>query len=253
MSSKDVWLEPKYFLDDNWKVIQQIPDIVAAEPEEAEVGIASNGLGQMEQWEADEGGLGTEEEKWIGEIRQIRIEVAEAAETRKISSGKKYDYFKSEIGMNIILPRGSIKELRFFVALIPTDKVVAIDGFPRDIIEEKDIAGGTIQVGISKAFKFIPVAGPLLSELINIEFNPWKFSLGSLKRVNVDFSGGLTPNPEWYFKKDGIKNDLRVALTLRKPKGVKGINALVSAKWKYDPGLFKEKTFGTDSENIVIY
>jgi hypothetical protein len=252
MSDKNVWLKPKYLLDDSWKVVKQIPDIINAERGEAEPRLASNELRGME-WEADLGDLEGEDDKWINEIRQIRIEVAKAADTRKLKSDRRYDYFKSEMGMNIILPRGSITELRFLVALTPADKVVAIDGFPKDVIEQKAIISGTIEVGITKGFEFIPVIGSVLGKFLKIELNPWKFSLGSLKRVNVDFGGGLTPNPEWYFKKDGIKNDLRVAVTIRKPKSVKKIGASVSAKWKYNPGVFKEKTFGTDSQNIVVY
>jgi|GEM_PF-1516360 len=200
-----------------------------------------------------EAGLNKEEIEWLYWIKSIRIEIAEASYTRKIDFDKKYDYLHSEIGMNIIVPKGNIAEMRFKISLISDHRVVAIDGFPKDVIDVKNIVGGKIKVAISKAFMFIPTVGPPLSELLDIELNPWEFKLGSLKNINIDFSGGLTSKPEWYFKEDGIKNDLRVALTIRKPKKAKNIKGRIEVAWLYDPGFLRKTRLGTDAKSIKIY
>ena len=191
-------------------------------------------------------------DKFIKEQRSIGIEVAEAAKTKKLGSDEKHDYLKSELGMNIILPKGRITEMKFHITLIAEKKVVAIDGFPKDVIEEKYIVGGKIKVGISKAFEFIPIVGKLVGKLIDVELNPWEFKLGSLKRVNIDFSGGLTSKPEWYFKENGIKNDLRVALTIKKPKDIENVEGLAKAAWVYDPGILKKIRLGSDTKTLKI-
>jgi len=202
--------------------------------------------------------LTKEEEKWIRWIRGIRIEIAEGADTRSIVKKRKYDYVKSEIGMNIIIPKGNIKEMRFYVRLLDVrelenPKVIAIDGFPKDVISQKDIKGGKVKIAVDKLFKFIPMFGAVLAGPIKLELGPWEFKLGSLKKVNVDFSGGLTSRPEWYFKKNGIKNDLRVALTIKKPKEIKHIKGKIRAGWLYDPGFLRKVRLGTDTKIINIF
>ena len=278
MSKKFVQLEPKYLLDEEWKLSRPISGLRHPLLEKSAGSLTKEDLKALT--EEDLKALTEEDLKAITEaitiegrvslapieamlemedkmltrlIRSIRIEVAEVAETKEIGSEGKYEYLKSELGMNIILPKGSIAEMRFNVALMPEGEVVAIDGFPKDVIGEKEIVGGKIKVRISKAFKFIPVVGSLLAELFEIELNPWEFKLGNLKRVNVDFSGGLTSHPEWYFREDGIKNDLRVALTIRKPKSMGYIDSEVMAAWLYDPGFPRKTRVGTDAKTIKIY
>jgi hypothetical protein len=144
--------------------------------------------------------------------------------------------------MNIIVPNGSIEKLRFKVTLMgnkESDEIIAIDGFPKDMIERKYLIDGKIQLGITNLFKFVPVVGNAISDLLNIQLNPWEFRIGGLKKVNVDFTGGLTQEPEWYFKEDGFQNDLRVALTIKKPKNVGTVNGKVLVAWIYDPGIFR--------------
>jgi len=259
--NKFVELEPRYLLDENWEISGRIPSTKKemwdfrrscwpgpAKGTEAEMTEMEEEAKMVEM---------VEEEKGILElIRGTRIEIAEAAETKKIFSEGEYDYLEAEIGMNIILPKGNIAEMRFHVSLLPKDKVVAIDGFPKDVIDEKEIIGGKIKVGISKAFKFIPKVGNYIGELLEIDLNPWEFKLGSLKRVKVDFSGGLTSQPEWYFKKDGIKNELRVALVIKKPSNIGSIEGAVRAAWLYDPAFLsflRKRKFGTDEKNIKIF
>ncbi len=108
-------------------------------------------------------------------------------------------------------------------------------------------------MGITRLFKFVPVVGDVIPDLLEIEFNPWEFKLGSLKRVNVDFSGGLTFQPEWYFKEDGLKNDLRVALTIKKSKSIKTVEGEVTAAWIYDPGFLKKARVGADAKTVRVY
>lgn len=88
MSTGFVELTPKYFLNENWEISEPIP------PKPALL-LMKKALPEEEEWR-----------KWI---KSTRIEVAGTAETTKISSDEKYDYFKSELGMNIILPKGSIE------------------------------------------------------------------------------------------------------------------------------------------------
>lgn len=232
MSSTSVELIPKYFLNENWEISQPI----LPEP-------ALKAFPEEEEWR-----------KWIV---STRIEVAGVAETTKLSSDEEHEYLKSELGMNIIVPKGSIEEMRFKVTLKGdgeiTDEVVAIDGFPKDLIEEKEIVGGKIEVGITKLFKLIPIVGNIIPDLLKIELNPFVFKLGSLKRVNIDFSGGLTPEPEWYLKGNGIKNDFRVALTIKKSKSIKTIEGEVIAAWIYDPGFLGKARVGTDGRTVRIY
>lgn len=113
--------------------------------------------------------------------------------------------------------------------------------------------GGKIKIGITKLFKFIPIVGEKIPELLDIELNPWEFKLGKIKRVSVDFSGGLTSKPEWFFKKDGIKNDLRVALTIRKPKNTAKIDGEVTAAWIYKAGIFGEVVIRSEGKTVKIY
>ena len=233
MSNKFVHIEPIYLLDGNWMFSEFIDSTDFLK------------LGGTK--------LSKEEIELKKCIRSTRIEVAEAAETKKICSDEKYDYFKSEIGMNIIVPRGSIAEMRFHADLQAESGIVAIDGFPKDVIDEKEIIGGKIKLGINKSLKFIPMVGHLLGNLLEIELNPIEFKLGRLKKINVDFSGGLTSQPEWYFKEEGIKNDLRVALTIRKPKNIDNIIGIVSATWLYDPGILRKLRVGLNKKTIKIY
>lgn len=240
---ESVQLKPHFYLDDKWNVLREIPPKI--------VGAAAKPKFKLKKTALDD------EEKIRDMIRAVRIEVAEKAETSKIKSEEKNDYLKSEIGMNIILPKGNIEELRFIVNLksdgAPVDGLNAIDGFPKDRIEETHIVKGKIKVAVNKSFKFIPLIGDTVGEIVDVELEPWEFKLGSLKRVDIDFSGGLTAKPEWYFKKDGIKNDLRVALTIQKSKGIKKIDADVQASWVYDPGFLRKEKVGTDTKTIEVY
>ncbi len=238
MANRYVQLEPRYFLDENWEVSGSIRrPLISAMAARVET------AGQ------------TEEQTWIDWIQGVRIEVAEAAQTRNIGGDEEKEYLESELGMNIVVPKGTIEELRFHITMEAQngqDSIVVIDGFPKDAIEEKAIVEGRIKLALNKAFMFIPVVGPIAADLLQIELNLWEFKIGSLKRVNIDFSGGLTCQPEWYFRGDGIKNDLRVALTIRKPRSIGAIQGQVRAAWVYNPGFRKKGKVGTDMKTVQI-
>ena len=253
MRKKFVQLEPKYILNEEWNTSGEISDLICSEPENLSIGEGESTTSENVENRRIGMILETDKEEILKTIRSIRIEVAEAAKTEKISSDEKYDYLKSEIGMNIVLPKGSITEMKFNIALKSEEKVIALDGFPKDVIDEKWIINGKVKVGINKAFEFIPIVGDFIGKVIDFELNPWEFKLGRIKRVNIDFSGGLTSTPEWYFKENGIKNDLRVALTIKKPKNIENIEGAIKAAWIYYPGFFKQLKLGTDVKIVKLY
>jgi len=226
-------LRPIYLLGEDWETIKY-------------VGLGGRYFGRRK--------LTEEEEKVMRWIRDTRIQIAGIAETVMISSRADHEYLKTELGMNIVLPKGTIEELRFEATLKGdgevSKKVYAIDGFPNDIIEDKHIIQGQITLGVSKLFKLVPVVGDVLPDL---ELGPWKFALGRLRNVQVDFSGPKTPTPEWYFKADGIRNELRVTLTIAKHRSIQNIDAEVRCGWVYDPGIFSKIKVGTDEKTIQIY
>ncbi|MGD1698598.1 hypothetical protein [Dapis sp. BLCC M229] len=190
-------------------------------------------------------------------IKQTRIEIAEYAESTIIGSDHKYDKIKAELGMNIIIPKGKIEQLRFEVSFKENssdEAIIAVDGLPSDLFDEKYLVKGKVNVAVDKLLKFIPV-NLNVSNLLpaEIELEPWEFNLGRMRNVKIDFSGGLTSQPAWFFQGNGIKNDVRVALTIKKPKNLDKITADVRAAWVYKPGLFSSQKVGSDVKNILIY
>ena len=231
-----VSLVPTYYLDDDW----ENPELIRSGGAQ----VLSYGY---EGSSSDEG-----LKEWI---ESTRIEVSRASLTTKLNSDESYDYYKTELGMNIIVPNGSIEELRFKVILSdhePTDDIIALDGFPKNMIDNSHIVSGNIKLGITKAFGLIPVVGSVLSDLLDIQLNPWDFKLGDIRDIKINFSGGLTQEPEWFFTKSGIQNELRVALTIRKPKNIIGITGNVQAAWLYDPGIFSRTVVQSDDKNVKI-
>jgi hypothetical protein len=230
-----VRLRAAYLLDDDWEPAAAIEPALATKSVDRER--------QVRDW-----------------IRSTVIEVAPHAETVPLASAAgdpANDYLKSEVGMNIILPAGYIDELRFTVILVQhggTAATFAQDGFPNSSISNIPIVGGQVKIGISKAFKFIPVVGSTLDDLLSVDFSPWNFHIGTLKRVNVAFNGGLTARPDWYFRRAGIQNDtVRVAMLLKKAPGTAGISAEVRAGWLYCPGTLRRRRVGSDSRIVTIY
>ncbi len=201
----------------------------------------------------------------------MRIEVAEFANTKLLSSDRDTEYLSTELGMNIIVPKGKIRELRFQVELKGDDKgaVHAIDGFPKDKIDSHALVDGKVTVGVTKAFDLLAVAGGALiggpagaivgkaassvADLLQIDLNPFVFAVGDVRDVQIDFSEANTANIEWWFKGgSGIMNSLGVILTLKKPHVVNAVTGAVTALWDYDAGWWRKK-FGTQTKDIALY
>ncbi len=251
-------LEPTYIFDDEYQLNQTINFAGNYEP-------ISNDITQNKDlpdrfrryWYKKK--LDDNLEPWeiIRLIKQTRIEIAEYAESTIISSDHKYDKIKAELGMNIILPQGKIEQLRFEVSFKENsgyESIIAVDGLPSDLFDEKYLVKGKVNVAVDKLLKFIPVTANISNLLpADIELEPWEFNLGRMRDVKIDFSGGLTSQPAWFFQGNGIKNDVRVALTIKKPKNLDKVTADVQAAWVYKPGLFGSQKVGSDVKNILIY
>ncbi len=201
----------------------------------------------------------SDERQVLDWIRATSIEIAPRAETvpLTVAGDGGAGYLKSEVGMNIVLPIGHIDELRFKVTLVQyggTGKTFAQDGFPNSSISNTAIVGGQVKIGITKAFKFIPVMGDVLNDLLSVDLNPWTFQIGTLRRVNVAFNGGLTTQPDWYFRRAGIQNDtIRVAMLLKRSPGTTDIVAEVQAGWLYRPGTLHSRRVGSDTKTVTIF
>lgn len=254
----DDW-EPTHLLDEDWEPTRRIPQRIDAEFADDDHKVLERDVTRRVSEEID-AKFADDDRKVLDWIRATTITIAPQAETVNLTpppGGSNFDYLKSEVGMNILLPTGSITELRFKVALTQvggTQDTWATDGFPNSSIRSAPIVGGKIKVGISKAFKLIPVIGDVAGELLSVDLNPWTFSIGSLKHIEVAFSGGLTKEPDWYFKKAGIKNDeIRIAMILRKSRATTGVKADVQAKWLYKPGVLSPRRVGTDKKSLTIY
>ncbi|MGD1804672.1 hypothetical protein ACP6PL_04415 [Dapis sp. BLCC M126] len=249
-------LEPKYIFDDEYQLNQtidltgnyeQIPNDITENNQDLPdiIGRYRYKYKNLEPWEI------------VRLIKQTRIEIAEYAESTIISSDHKYDKIKAELGMNIILPQGKIEQLRFEVSFKENNSdepIIAVDGLPSDLFDEKYLVKGKVNVAVDKLLKFIPVTANISNLLpADIELEPWEFNLGRMRDVKIDFSGGLTSQPAWFFQGNGIKNDVRVALTIKKPKNLDKVTADVRAAWVYKPGLFGSQKVGSDVKNILIY
>ncbi len=251
-------LQPTYLLDNEYSLnkaidftnkAENIPDHISRD-----IDLSKKLIGDF--WERQ---FVDNLEPWeiIRLIKQTRIEIAEYAESTLIGSDDKYDKIETELGMNIIIPQGKIEQLRFEVYLKENNGsgvIFAVDGLPSDLFDEKYLVTGKVTVAVDKLLKFIPVTSNFSDTLpADIELGPWEFNLGRMRDVNIDFSGGLTSRPAWFFQGNGIKNDVRVALTIKKTKNLEKITADVRAAWVYKPGLFSSQKVGTDVKNILIY
>lgn len=253
----DIDLSPKYFLKENGLIQGLVP------PDFDNIfgpGMFYSNEGELFAGRFTHDDM-PEANKLLRYINNTKIKLAEFAESTSLKTEGEIEYIKSELGMNIILPKGNIDSLRFKVDLKPCDgRVFAVDGFPNDSITNKPIINGTINLGIDKLYKFIPIPSgiPNPLNLLEIKLNPIEFQIGNLKKINIDFGGGLTCTPEWYFTKAGIGNgtNARFALTIKKPKNLQGLNAEVEAIWQYSSGfidsLFKWGTVKSEKRVIKI-
>jgi hypothetical protein len=203
-------------------------------------------------------------------LRAVRIQVADFAETSVVRTDRDFSYLRTALGMNIIVPSGRISVLRFRAELTGRGKgnVVAIDGFPRDDVEDRAIVSGEITLSVNDALRFVSealggaIAGPAgavvggkiaegVGETVQVTVDPWRFKCGDIRNVRVDFSEGLTARPEWHFQGDGIENSCGVALMLRIPRKMKVVTASVNAQWRYKTHLWS-RNVGAQSKLVQI-
>jgi len=245
-------LRPHYFMDETGKVLSQIP--VNLEEGLGSSYLAKGGFGSYAQIDL------VEAQTILGNINATKIKIADRSATRILSSDENFDYLESELGMNVILPRGTIDKLRYKITLFSkeSDDVWAQDGFPKNEIDEKYVIDGTIKIGVDVNFNLVPMFAQQVNPLLKIDLNPWNFQIGHLKRIKVVFDGGLSKEPEWLFSDCGLENgkNLRVTLIIKKAKIIKNVDAYVEAYWSYYDGwwnkIFNGVQLGTEKVKVRI-
>jgi hypothetical protein len=184
-----------------------------------------------------------EQDELLSELRESTISIAPFTNTLKIPNDKldaslrddNFEYYKVETGMNINVPTGKIKELRFFLSLYADGKqggVHALDGFPNDKIKEIPIVGGEITIGINGLLKLMPFTQPVAG-FLDIKLNPWKFNF-TYKKLDFGFTEGMTDEPNWYVSSDYTQS-FNCYITLKKSKTARDVYAFARAIWMYEP------------------
>lgn len=192
-------------------------------------------------------------------ISEVKIGISEHVDTIKIQEGDTEDLYKELFGMQLIVPKGKIEKLRFKISFeLPENsneskKIYACDGFPKTKIELKSILSGKIKLGLSQGLRLIPIYGKTISEIIDINIDPWEISIGNVYKSKILYSGNLTSNPEWYFEGDGIEKDFEVSLIIKKSKTIDLFDIYIQAFWEYNPGLLKKMKFGTEKKKIIMH
>jgi hypothetical protein len=123
--------------------------------------------------------------------------------------------------MNINVPYGNIKEMRFRMSLFADDKqsgdAFAIDGFPNDTINHIQLLAGTVQLSMSGLLKFLPILYAAMDNAIQIDIKPWKFNWG-YDKLKIRFSGAMTDTLDWYFTEDNVNRSFECYLTIKERK-----------------------------------
>jgi hypothetical protein len=192
------------------------------------------------------------------QIKAVRLEVAPASDVVALKRRDgKYRYFKAELGLNMIVPKGKVTHLRFLAALSqPDDETrsenpVALDGFPRSDVDLKALVPGKFSLSVSNALRFLPIVGQVPVP-VDLELGPWEFRLGSIRQVKVQFSGGLTSWPEWFATKKALVGEFRVAVIVRCPLSYGALDAAVQAYLRYDPGFWHKADIYTQEISIPL-
>lgn len=200
-------------------------------------------------------------------LYEVRVEIAEAACTVPIpgnnmpdefkSTLASYEYYRSDFGMNMVLPRGyRLEELRFKIGLMGDGKkgaarVIALDGWPRNIIREVPVGKGRVTLSVSKALKIIPIIGDVASDILDATFQ-WDY-VWVLKKVEVSYSEGLTSTPEWYLCRGNINKGFLATIILRKARAIKKVVGEAVASWSIKPpGWGKPVTIEGDIKKLKI-
>ena len=184
------------------------------------------------------------------ELEKPTIAVAEYAEVQRIldqepdtSAGDDdFEYFRVESGMNINVPKGRIKEIRFFFSIFAdgthgTGDACAIDGFPNDKVKRVKIIKGKIQLSINKLLKIVPhPVGRIIADAVplGIELDPWEIDWG-YNKLEVGFSEALIDDLNWYLSADNVNQSFGCYFTLKKRKRVAKVTGIAKAIWEYEP------------------
>jgi hypothetical protein len=189
------------------------------------------------------------------QIRSPYIAIKKYAAVRRIPCDEvdrsvrddNFEYFRIDSGMNINVPAGKIKELRFILNLFADGKqsrdAFAISGFPDTEVERVNIIDGKIGLSINNLLKIIPhPVTQVIGNIVKIDLNPWDIKWG-YSRMHVSFGGSLTDKLVWNLFEDNINKSFDCYITLQKKKTVKEVMAKAYAAWKYEPygESFKER------------
>ncbi|MFZ0220735.1 MAG: hypothetical protein WAM42_03445 [Candidatus Nitrosopolaris sp.] len=171
----------------------------------------------------------SEEKALFEEIRSPTISIKKYVNVHRLPTDKldnsildnDFEYFKIDSGMNINVPYGNIKEMRFRMSLFADDKqsgdAFAIDGFPNDTINHIQLLSGTVQLSMSGLLKFLPILYAAMDNAIQIDIKPWKFNWG-YDKLKIRFSGAMTDTLDWYFTEDNVNRSFECYLTIKKRK-----------------------------------
>lgn len=138
------------------------------------------------------------------------------------------------------------------MAPVGPEAPVAVDGFPHSDVDQGALLAGEVRVALNEALRFIPLAvGVPLP--VGLELEPWTFRLGTTRRVNVQFSGGLTSEPEWYATEKALAGEFRVAVTVRSPVERTEIDAAIQAYLRYDPGFWHTADAYSQKATVSVF
>lgn len=204
------------------------------------------------------------------ELSKAVVGVAPAANVYKISPDQKelskvikdtypeFNYYLVELGLNVMLGRRlKISELLFQVELKnngpnKTD-VTAYDMAPDDKIKRVKVVGGKVSLGITKLLKLVPMPlGQVVSDLIDIEINPWEFEWG-FNRYMIDACGVKNYHLYWKVYQTNIVQGFNPTMVLKVRKNVKNISARVKCIYKLQPDWWGfTSDIKTDAKEIKI-
>jgi hypothetical protein len=239
-----VTLRPTTQLDDDWAPMD--PLLAALEDGDIELAYIS-GRGRARQ-------PVSAAQRAKREAQEVKIKVAPGSDSHLLSRDSRTVRFTTRLGMNMVVPSGRVDELRYKVILRSgseeTPKV--IDGFPNSQVKNKHIVKGTISFCLTDALQFLPMVPPLP---VKIALGPWDFQFGRMRKISINFSGPLSPRPDWYFRAEGIKDELGVWMLIEAPGKAAPLTAEVTAMFKYQRtflGVGYKSSWETDSKVVPI-
>jgi len=174
----------------------------------------------------------------IGVNKYVGIDRIPSKEVDESMRETKFEFFRVGSGMNINVPKGKIKELRFRIVLYgdgeESKNVFAISGFPNDKIKNINIVRGRIGLSVNKLLRIIPhPVSELVGNIVNMELNPWEIDW-SYNKLEVGFSEAMTNRLDWYLSSENINQSFQCFFTIKKHASVKRVLAKVRAVWRYE-------------------